>query len=130
MALKYSPAAIGERIVSAIDRWDPSDEFSVTYLSLIAFLSLLTAFDSFASQYWAAWTLNNLSLVNPNKYCPMLFREGALELLDKTIADARSPAKLRHLLVLTADRIRSHINEHANSVRSVDTFTTGASSGK
>ena len=109
--LAYSRAAIGERIIAATERWNPdvACNTTITYTSLIPTLSLITAFDSFASQYWAAWALNNLSLVNPDVYCPMLFREGALDRLDTAIADARCPDRLRHWLVLTADRIRQHI---------------------
>ena len=113
VALEYSRAAIGERIVAAIDRWNPNDEFFVAFLSLLPILSLITKFDSLASQYWAAWTLNNLTLVDPEKYCPMFLREAALDFLDTMIADTRSPDKLRHWMMLTADRIREYLREQA-----------------
>ena len=106
----HSRAAIGERIIGATARWNPdvACDPTITYTSLIPILSLITSFNSFASQYWAAWALNNLSLVNPDIYCPMLFREGALDILDTAIADARSQDRFRHWLVLTADRLRQH----------------------
>ena len=111
VALAYSRATISKRIIAVIDKWNPNDESFEGYISVPPILSLITTFDSFASQYWAAWVLNNLSLVNPDVYCPMLFREGTLELLVTTIADARSPVNLRYWLVLTADRIREYIRE-------------------
>ena len=117
--LVYSRATIGERIIAATERWNPdvACNTTISYTSLIPTLSLITAFDSFASQYWAAWALNNLSLVKPERYCPMLFREGALDILDTAIADARSQDRFRHWLVLTADRIRQHIKYESPCVR-------------
>ena len=113
VALAYSHAAVTERIVAATERWKPwhlNSEICILYgyESFKPILSIITASDSFASQYCAAWTLNNLTLDEPNKYCPMLFRDGALNRLDAAIADARTPDRLRHLLVLTAGRIREH----------------------
>ena len=118
VALAYSHAAIGERIIATIDKWDPNVDLDLSYTSLLPCLSLITSFTSFASQYWAAWALNNLTFVHPEKYCPMFLREAALDFLDTTIADTRSPDKLRHWLVLTADRIREYIKEQASGDRS------------
>ena len=117
VALAYSHAAIGERIIATIDKWDPNVDLDLSYTSLLPCLSLITSFTSFASQYWAAWALNNLMLVHPEKYCSMFLREAALDFLDTTIADTRSPDKLRHWLMLTADRIREYIKEQASGDR-------------
>ena len=118
VALAYSRAAIGERIISAIEKWNPITDFNIAYCPLRSILSLIRSSDLFAPKYWAAWALNNLSLVESAKYCPLLFRQGALELLDTAIADARSPHKLRHWLMRSADRIREHIKTQGSAVLS------------
>ena len=112
--LAYTREAIGESIIAVTEKWDANSQRNINYRSFLPILSLITAFDSYASQYLAAWALNNLSLVYPDKYCALLHREGALDQLDKALADARSPEKLLHWLQLTADRIRAHLTAQSS----------------
>ena len=115
VALAYSHAAISERVVAAIDRWDPMTDFKLIYTTLLPILSTITSSYSFASLYWAAWLLNNLTLVKPDKYCSLLLRENALDILDAAIADARSPDKVRCCLMITVARMRKHIKEQSSA---------------
>ena len=86
VALAYSREAIGKHIISAIEKWNHNADFNIAYCPLAQLLSVLKCSDDLlASKYWAAWALNNLSLVEPAKYCSLLFLHCILELLDSAI---------------------------------------------
>ena len=62
VALAYSREAIGKRIISAIEKWNPNADFNIAYCPLAQILSVLKSSDDLlASKYWAAWALNNVA---------------------------------------------------------------------
>ena len=60
-------------------------EVSLTekYVSFRPVLSLLSQQESEAAKFWALWTLNRFTLLDPAKYCAMLVRDGGVAVLEK-----------------------------------------------
>ena len=51
VVLEYSHAAIGERIISAIEKWNPNTDFNIAYCPLRSILSLIRSSDLSAPKY-------------------------------------------------------------------------------
>ncbi|XP_030063763.1 protein zer-1 homolog isoform X1 [Microcaecilia unicolor] len=74
-----------ERMWTAIQSWDISSRRNINYRSFEPILRLLPQGVSPVSQHWATWALYNLVSVYPDKYCPLLIREGGMPLLKDMI---------------------------------------------
>ncbi|XP_063288694.1 protein zer-1 homolog [Pelobates fuscus] len=72
---------VEERMWKAIQSWDISSRRNINYRSFEPILRLLPQNVSPISQHWATWALYNLVSVYPDKYCPLLIKEGGLPLL-------------------------------------------------
>ncbi|XP_053329038.1 protein zer-1 homolog [Spea bombifrons] len=72
---------VDERMWKAIRSWDISSRRNINYRSFEPILRLLPQSVSPVSQHWATWALYNLVSVYPDKYCPLLIKEGGLPLL-------------------------------------------------
>ncbi|XP_069604144.1 protein zer-1 homolog [Ranitomeya imitator] len=72
---------VDERMWRAIQSWDISSRRNINYRSFEPILRLLPQRVSPVSQHWATWALYNLVSVYPDKYCPLLIKEGGLPLL-------------------------------------------------
>ncbi|KAM9324890.1 protein zer-1 homolog [Gastrophryne carolinensis] len=72
---------VEERMWRAIQSWDISSRRNINYRSFEPILRLLPQNVSPVSQHWATWALYNLVSVYPDKYCPLLIKEGGLPLL-------------------------------------------------
>ncbi|KAM8933767.1 protein zer-1 homolog [Pelodytes ibericus] len=72
---------VEERMWNAIQSWDISSRRNINYRSFEPILRLLPQNVSPVSQHWATWALYNLVSVYPDKYCPLLIKEGGLPLL-------------------------------------------------
>ncbi|KAI4882883.1 hypothetical protein NFI96_013106 [Prochilodus magdalenae] len=74
-----------DKMWDAIQSWDVSSRRNINYRSFEPILRLLPQSISPVSQHWATWALYNLVSVYPNKYCPLLVKEGGVALLDKVL---------------------------------------------
>uniref|UniRef100_A0AAY4CRP1 Protein zer-1 homolog n=1 Tax=Denticeps clupeoides TaxID=299321 RepID=A0AAY4CRP1_9TELE len=74
-----------EKMWDAIQSWDVSSRRNINYRSFEPILRLLPQSIAPVSQHWATWALFNLVSVYPNKYCPLLIKEGGMALLDKVL---------------------------------------------
>uniref|UniRef100_A0A7N9CV83 Protein zer-1 homolog n=1 Tax=Macaca fascicularis TaxID=9541 RepID=A0A7N9CV83_MACFA len=86
---------VEERMWAAIQSWDINSRRNINYRSFEPILRLLPQGISPVSQHWATWALYNLVSVYPDKYCPLLIKEGGLPLLRDIIkmATARQETK-------------------------------------
>ncbi|KAJ1133779.1 hypothetical protein NDU88_000255 [Pleurodeles waltl] len=84
-----------ERMWGAIQSWDSSSRRNINYRSFEPILRLLPQGISPVSQHWATWALYNLVSVYPDKYCPLLIKEGGMPLLRELVgmATAREETK-------------------------------------
>ncbi|XP_026568052.1 protein zer-1 homolog isoform X2 [Pseudonaja textilis] len=73
-----------DRMWAAIQRWDVNSRRNINYRSFEPILRLLPQWVSPVSQHWATWALYNLVSVY-HKYCPLLIKEGGLQLLQDMI---------------------------------------------
>ncbi|XP_064420442.1 protein zer-1 homolog [Latimeria chalumnae] len=73
------------RMWSAIQSWDVSSKRNINYRSFEPILRLLPQGVSPVSQHWATWALCNLISVYPDKYCPLLIKEGGITLLNEVM---------------------------------------------
>ncbi|KAF5928206.1 hypothetical protein HPG69_016579 [Diceros bicornis minor] len=72
---------VEERMWAAIQSWDINSRRNINYRSFEPILRLLPQGISPVSQHWATWALYNLVSVYPDKYCPLLIKEGGMPLL-------------------------------------------------
>ncbi|XP_017348295.1 protein zer-1 homolog [Ictalurus punctatus] len=70
-----------DKMWDAIQSWDVTSRRNINYRSFEPILRLLPQSISPVSQHWATWALYNLVSVYPNKYCPLLVKEGGIALL-------------------------------------------------
>ncbi|XP_045429573.1 protein zer-1 homolog isoform X3 [Pipistrellus kuhlii] len=86
---------VEERMWAAIQSWDINSRRNINYRSFEPILRLLPQGISPVSQHWATWALYNLVSVYPDKYCPLLIKEGGMPLLKDMIkmATARQETK-------------------------------------
>ncbi|XP_023664107.1 protein zer-1 homolog [Paramormyrops kingsleyae] len=70
-----------DRMWDAIRSWDVSSRRNINYRSFEPILRLLPQSIAPVSQHWATWALYNLVSVYPSKYCPLLIKEGGMNLL-------------------------------------------------
>ncbi|KAB0407084.1 hypothetical protein E2I00_004240, partial [Balaenoptera physalus] len=86
---------VEERMWAAIQSWDINSRRNINYRSFEPILRLLPQGISPVSQHWATWALYNLVSVYPDKYCPLLIKEGGMPLLRDMIkmATARQETK-------------------------------------
>ncbi|XP_006640817.1 protein zer-1 homolog [Lepisosteus oculatus] len=74
-----------ERMWSAIQSWDVNSRRNINYRSFEPILRLLPQSIAPVSQHWATWALYNLVSVYPSKYCPLLIKEGGIDLLQQVL---------------------------------------------
>ncbi|XP_060746432.1 protein zer-1 homolog [Tachysurus vachellii] len=74
-----------DKMWDAIQSWDVTSRRNINYRSFEPILRLLPQSISPVSQHWATWALYNLVSVYPNKYCPLLIKEGGIVLLKKVL---------------------------------------------
>lgn len=77
--------AVMDKMWEAIQSWDVSSRRNINYRSFEPILRLLPQSISHVSQHWATWALYNLVSVYPHKYCPLLIKEGGIDLLEKVL---------------------------------------------
>ncbi|KAJ8384906.1 hypothetical protein AAFF_G00197140 [Aldrovandia affinis] len=78
--------AVIDRMWGAIRSWDTSSRRNINYRSFEPILRLLPQSTAPVSQHWATWALYSLLCVYPDKYCPLLIKEGGISLLQEVLA--------------------------------------------
>ncbi|XP_077986928.1 protein zer-1 homolog, partial [Glandiceps talaboti] len=102
------------KMVHAIESWDLKTQRNINYRSFEPILRLLSCYHTPQVQHWAAWALANLTSVYPEKYCPLLSREGGCELL-LGIVESDHPAvysRIRELAEKSLSNVRYHLENH------------------
>ncbi|XP_051960878.1 protein zer-1 homolog [Xyrauchen texanus] len=74
-----------DKMWAAIQSWDVTSRRNINYRSFEPILRLLPQSGAPVSQHWATWALFNLVSVYPDKYCPLLIKEGGIALLQKVL---------------------------------------------
>ncbi|UYV66157.1 ZER1 [Cordylochernes scorpioides] len=74
-------AEVAERMTQAISRWELNVQRNINYRSFEPILRLLTVEHSPVAMHWAVWALANLTRMYPDKYCPLLRKEGGIQQL-------------------------------------------------
>jgi len=83
----------------AITRWKLDTKRNINYRSFKPILRLLPICDTPQVQHWAVWALCNLTKMYKSKYCPLLEREGGIELLSAVVNDPRPYTEIKSLVV-------------------------------
>uniref|UniRef100_A0A8C9WHK7 Protein zer-1 homolog n=1 Tax=Scleropages formosus TaxID=113540 RepID=A0A8C9WHK7_SCLFO len=86
-----------DRMRAAIRSWDVNSRRNINYRSFEPILRLLPQSIAPVSQYWATWALYNLVFVYPDKYCPLLIREGGMALLQGVLEMDTSQAETKDM---------------------------------
>uniref|UniRef100_A0A8C5R0M1 Protein zer-1 homolog n=1 Tax=Leptobrachium leishanense TaxID=445787 RepID=A0A8C5R0M1_9ANUR len=105
-----------ERMWNAIRSWDISSRRNINYRSFEPILRLLPQSVSPVSQHWATWALYNLVSVYPDKYCPLLIKEGGLPLLGDVVGMASSHEETKEM----ARKVLEHCSNY--NEESMDTL--------
>ncbi|XP_061589202.1 protein zer-1 homolog isoform X3 [Cololabis saira] len=87
--------AVMEQMMEAVQSWDVSSRRNINYRSFEPILRLLPQSIAPVSQHWATWALYNLVSVYPSKYCPLLIKEGGINLLEKVLELESSHAETK-----------------------------------
>lgn len=85
------------RMVSAIENWNLDAKRNINYRSFEPILRLLRIDHSPQAQHWAVWALANLTLVYPDKYCPLVEEEGGLQMLQEILKKNGIHLRIRQL---------------------------------
>lgn len=100
-----------QNMVEAISRWQLDAERNINYRSFEPILKLVECYDTPQCQHWAVWALANLTKVYPNKYCPLVEREGGLRLLGELIEHTKPYQEIKNLANMVIDAHRTYIDE-------------------
>ncbi|KAM4665072.1 protein zer-1 homolog isoform 1-T3 [Discoglossus pictus] len=101
---------VEERMWNAIQSWDINSRRNINYRSFEPILRLLPQGVSPVSQHWATWALYNLVSVYPDKYCPLLIKEGGLPLLIDVVSMPSSHQETKDMARKVLDQC-SNYNE-------------------
>lgn len=100
-----------QNMVEAISRWQLDAERNINYRSFEPILKLVECYDTPQCQHWAVWALANLTKVYPNKYCPLVEREGGLRLLGELIEHTKPYQEIKDLANMVIDAHRKYTDE-------------------
>ncbi|XP_072840686.1 protein zer-1 homolog [Pogona vitticeps] len=106
-----------ERMWAAIQRWDVNSRRNINYRSFEPILRLIPQRISPVSQHWATWALYNLVSVYPDKYCPLLFKEGGLVLLADMINMATARPETKEMGRTVIEHCNDFMNENMDTSR-------------
>nr|XP_060613514.1 protein zer-1 homolog [Anolis sagrei ordinatus] len=105
------------RMWDAIQRWDLNSRRNINYRSFEPILRLLPQGISPVSQHWATWALYNLVSVYPDKYCPLLIKEGGLLLLRDMIKMASSRPETKEMGRKVIEHCNNFMDENMDTSR-------------
>nr|XP_061810202.1 protein zer-1 homolog [Nerophis lumbriciformis] len=81
---KPSRDTVMHKMRDAIQSWNVR-RVDINYRSLKTIFTLLPQSTALISQHWATWALYYLVSVSPSRYCPLLIKEGGIELLKRVV---------------------------------------------
>ncbi|XP_063424682.1 protein zer-1 homolog [Mytilus trossulus] len=88
---------VTEKVISAIQRWPLKSTRNINYRSFTPILKIVDAYHALGAQYWAVWALCNLTTVYPQKYCPLLKKEGGEERITSILHNSKTIVKIKEL---------------------------------
>ncbi|XP_053551708.1 protein zer-1 homolog [Bombina bombina] len=100
-----------DRMWGAIQSWDLNSRRNINYRSFEPILRLLPQSVAPVSQHWATWALYNLVSVYPDKYCPLLIKEGGLPLLIDVVSMASSHQETKDMARKVLDHCSNYNEE-------------------
>lgn len=74
-------------------------------------------------QYWAVWALCNLTTVYPQKYCPLLKKEGGEERITSILQNPQTIVKIKEL----ANKIIKNLSMDPDKVHEANSNAAGDS---
>ncbi|MEJ1271740.1 zyg-11 related cell cycle regulator [Cricetulus griseus] len=115
-------AEVEERMWAAIQSWDINSRRNINYRfemgrSFEPILRLLPQGISPVSQHWATWALYNLVSVYPDKYCPLLIKEGGLPLLKDLVKMATARQETKEMARKVIDHCSNYREENMDTSR-------------
>ncbi|XP_060106949.1 protein zer-1 homolog [Heteronotia binoei] len=106
-----------DRMWAAIQRWDVNSRRNINYRSFEPILRLIPQGISPVSQHWATWALYNLVSVYPDKYCPLLIKEGGLLLLRDMIKMASARPETKEMGRKVIEHCNNFMDENMDTSR-------------
>uniref|UniRef100_A0A4X2L607 Zyg-11 related cell cycle regulator n=1 Tax=Vombatus ursinus TaxID=29139 RepID=A0A4X2L607_VOMUR len=106
-----------ERMWTAIQSWDINSRRNINYRSFEPILRLLPQGISPVSQHWATWALYNLVSVYPDKYCPLLIKEGGMPLLRDMIKMASARQETKEMARMVIEHCSNFKEENMDTSR-------------
>ncbi|XP_028570805.1 protein zer-1 homolog isoform X1 [Podarcis muralis] len=106
-----------DRMWAAIQRWDVNSRRNINYRSFEPILRLIPQGISPVSQHWATWALFNLVSVYPDKYCPLLIKEGGLLLLSDMIKMASARPETKEMGRKVIEHCNNFMDENMDTSR-------------
>ncbi|XP_021355291.1 zyg eleven-related protein 1-like [Mizuhopecten yessoensis] len=93
------------KIVTAVHRWDISNDMETVYSSLQSFLEMAQKSHTPEAQLLAIWSICNLIKTEGNVYCQMLKMEGGLPIIEAIKNDPETTPEVLELAVMTMDLV-------------------------
>ncbi|KAK1155890.1 hypothetical protein AOXY_G26741 [Acipenser oxyrinchus oxyrinchus] len=106
-----------DRMWAAIQSWDVTSKRNINYRSFEPILRLLPQELAPVSQHWATWALYNLISVYPDKYCPLLKKEGGIVLLQKVLELGKSRQETKEMARMVVDQCCNFKEDHMDTTR-------------
>ncbi|MGH0170963.1 UNVERIFIED_CONTAM: hypothetical protein FKN15_070120 [Acipenser sinensis] len=106
-----------DRMWAAIQSWDVTSKRNINYRSFEPILRLLPQELAPVSQHWATWALYNLISVYPDKYCPLLKKEGGIVLLQKVLELGKSRQETKEMARMVVDQCNHFREDHMDTTR-------------
>ncbi|XP_033892766.2 protein zer-1 homolog isoform X1 [Acipenser ruthenus] len=106
-----------DRMWAAIQSWDVTSKRNINYRSFEPILRLLPQELAPVSQHWATWALYNLISVYPEKYCPLLKKEGGIVLLQKVLELGKSRQETKEMARMVVDQCSNFKEDHMDTTR-------------
>lgn len=106
-----------DRMWAAIQSWDVTSKRNINYRSFEPILRLLPQELAPVSQHWATWALYNLISVYPDKYCPLLKKEGGIVLLQKVLELGKSRQETKEMARMVVDQCSNFREDHMDTTR-------------
>ncbi|KAK1155497.1 hypothetical protein AOXY_G26854 [Acipenser oxyrinchus oxyrinchus] len=106
-----------DRMWAAIQSWDVTSKRNINYRSFEPILRLLPQELAPVSQHWATWALYNLISVYPDKYCPLLKKEGGIVLLQKVLELGKSRQETKEMARMVVDQCSNFKEDHMDTTR-------------
>ncbi|MGH0132601.1 UNVERIFIED_CONTAM: hypothetical protein FKN15_040752 [Acipenser sinensis] len=106
-----------DRMWAAIQSWDVTSKRNINYRSFEPILRLLPQELAPVSQHWATWALYNLISVYPDKYCPLLKKEGGIVLLQKVLELGKSRQETKEMARMVIDQCSNFREDHMDTTR-------------